>query len=317
MADARGTPAPWPMEPFRVGKITAALLAFVHAAILAYHLNELPPAVSPPDINAAATDLTDLATAAAAAAHPLFTPEQLSQHTTKPILLAILGDVFDVTTGATHYAKGSSYAHFAGRDASRAFATGDNTASGLTDDVSGLDDEALHSIGSWHSFFANHGTYTRAGRVIGRHYHSDGSPTHAFPREALEQAAAEEAERKRRRPQCNSRWSANEGSEVWCSVKSGGIERDWIGVPRRYTESLDPAAQGSRGDGGSGGGGSGGGVGGASPEQCVCLAPEEAARTREMPVPYLALYPGCSPDAERCIKTPPPSTRLPSSVDVG
>jgi hypothetical protein len=49
------------MEPFRVGKITAALLAFVHAAILAYHLNDLPPAVSPPDINAAATDLTDLA----------------------------------------------------------------------------------------------------------------------------------------------------------------------------------------------------------------------------------------------------------------
>ena len=98
-------------------------------------------------------------------------------------------------------------------------------------------------------------------------------------------------------------------------MKSGGIERDWIGVPRRYIESWDPAAQGSRGDGGSGGGGSGGGGsggggGGASPEQCVCLAPEEAARTREVPVPYLALYPGCSPDAERCIKTPPSRASL-------
>ena len=56
----------------------------------------------------------------------LFTAVELAQQTGKrKLLLAILGDVFDVSTGAKHYARGSAYGHFVGRDASRAFATGD------------------------------------------------------------------------------------------------------------------------------------------------------------------------------------------------
>ncbi|KAL0924365.1 hypothetical protein M5K25_005182 [Dendrobium thyrsiflorum] len=44
-----------------------------------------------------------------------------------PILLGILGSVFDVTKGKSHYGPGGGYHHFAGRDASRAFASGNFT----------------------------------------------------------------------------------------------------------------------------------------------------------------------------------------------
>jgi hypothetical protein len=42
---------------------------------------------------------------------------------TKPILLAINGTIYDVTTGARHYGPGGSYHRLAGADASRAFVT--------------------------------------------------------------------------------------------------------------------------------------------------------------------------------------------------
>ena len=62
------------------------------------------------------------------AAEVLFTPDQLAAYNAegegRTIYLSILGDVFDVTAGAQHYAKGQAYHHFAGADASRAFATG-------------------------------------------------------------------------------------------------------------------------------------------------------------------------------------------------
>lgn len=44
-------------------------------------------------------------------------------------------------------------------------------------------------------------------------------------------------------PPCNSEWKKDTGGRVWCSTKSGGVTRDWVGVPRIYT---DPTARGSR-----------------------------------------------------------------------
>lgn len=41
--------------------------------------------------------------------------------------LSILGEVFDVSKGAKHYGRGGGYQGFTGRDASRAFVTGDFT----------------------------------------------------------------------------------------------------------------------------------------------------------------------------------------------
>ena len=40
---------------------------------------------------------------------------------------SILGKVFDVSKGAKHYGKGGAYRGFTGRDASRAFVSGDFT----------------------------------------------------------------------------------------------------------------------------------------------------------------------------------------------
>jgi hypothetical protein len=36
-----------------------------------------------------------------------------------------LGTVYDVSAGATYYGKGTGYSHFAGRDGTAAFVTGD------------------------------------------------------------------------------------------------------------------------------------------------------------------------------------------------
>ena len=86
-------------------------------------------------------------------------------------------------------------------------------------------------------------------------------------------------------PDCNSRWTQATGSEVWCTLKSGGVERAWVGVPRLYNPSVDPALP-TIGDN----------SGTAQQERCVCAPPDEVAKTP----PYLREYPGCDPASERC-----------------
>jgi hypothetical protein len=76
----------------------------------------------------------------------VFSPEQLAAGSPgggggaeagdSPLLLAILGDVFDVSAGAQHYGPGASYECFVGRDASKAFVSGQFEGEGLTDDLS-------------------------------------------------------------------------------------------------------------------------------------------------------------------------------------
>ena len=49
--------------------------------------------------------------------------------------------------------------------------------------------------------------------------------------------AKEKKEQKRENhqifPPCNSEWSQEKGHRVWCTKLSGGIKRNWVGVPRR------------------------------------------------------------------------------------
>jgi len=40
-------------------------------------------------------------------------------------------------------------------------------------------------------------------------------------------------------PPCNVEWSEKNGTNVWCSNRSGGIERDWTGYPVLFKESAD------------------------------------------------------------------------------
>ncbi|CAI5529046.1 unnamed protein product [Closterium sp. Naga37s-1] len=80
-------------------------------------------------------------------ADKLWSAEELAKYngSTKglPLLLGILGDVFDVTKGRKHYGKGQGYNHFAGRDATRAFVSGNFSGVGLTDDLTGLSGDGL------------------------------------------------------------------------------------------------------------------------------------------------------------------------------
>ena len=76
------------------------------------------------------------------------------------------------------------------------------------------------------------------GKLAGRYFNLDGSPTPYYRQlqewmlGAKNDAQSVENEKKIF-PPCNSEWNADTGQRVWCTKKSGGIQRDWVGVPRK------------------------------------------------------------------------------------
>ncbi|NWI51080.1 NEUFC protein, partial [Calyptomena viridis] len=205
------------------------------------------------------------------------------------LYLALLGQVFDVQRGRRHYGPGGAYSGLAGRDATRAFATGDFTPAGLVDDVSALSPQELLSIQGWLSFYRDN--YDPVGKLVGRFYDENGSPTEALreAEAAIEEALkfqAESEERKQQFPPCNSEWSSAKGTRVWCSRQSGGVSRDWAGVPRKLYQ---PGSKGS---------------------PCVCVRstgppwghPHSQHSSRgDLDNPHLQEYEGCHPLAEQCV----------------
>lgn len=206
------------------------------------------------------------------------------------LYLAILGQVFDVSKGAKHYGPGASYQGLAGRDASRAFVSGDFSHAGLVDDVSGLSPARMLGLHDWLSFYQR--DYAYVGKLVGRFYDEQGRPTGALREveEALvlgHKAKEEKELQKQRFPPCNSEWSANSGSRVWCGKRSGGVERDWVGVPRLLFAP------------------------GSSPS-CVCVrttgppsdgpaASSEHPNAGDLEHPGLKPYRECPPLAESCV----------------
>ncbi|KAJ1732000.1 hypothetical protein LPJ61_002254 [Coemansia biformis] len=100
----------------------------------------------------------------------VFTPVELRQYDGTspglPILLAIEGDVYDVTLGSGFYGPGSPYSLFAGRDATRAFGTNClSRKDHLTHDTRGLTQGELAGIKGWHALFDNHQRYVKVGVV--------------------------------------------------------------------------------------------------------------------------------------------------------
>jgi len=83
----------------------------------------------------------------------------------KPIYIAIDGDVFDVSSSRHTYGPGGSYYSMAGIDAARSFATG-CFATHRTHDLRGLTDQELKSIEGWKRFFTDHKSYFKVGRVL-------------------------------------------------------------------------------------------------------------------------------------------------------
>ncbi|KAM6337763.1 neuferricin isoform 1-T1 [Alca torda] len=226
--------------------------------------------------------------------HRLLSAAELARHRGAEgepgLYLAVLGRVFDVERGRRHYGPGGAYSGLAGRDATRAFATGDFTPVGLVDDVSGLSPGEMLAIQSWLSFYTDN--YDPVGKLVGRFYDENGAPTEALRQAeaAIEEALkfkAESEQKKQQFPPCNSEWSSAKGSRFWCSRQSGGVSRDWAGVPRKLYR---PGSRGSH---------------------CVCVRttgppwgqPDSTQHSDrgDLDNPHLEEYDGCHPLAEQCV----------------
>uniref|UniRef100_A0A8C1TDP9 Neuferricin n=1 Tax=Cyprinus carpio TaxID=7962 RepID=A0A8C1TDP9_CYPCA len=213
----------------------------------------------------------------------MLTEDELSLYNggenSKGLYLAILGQVFDVEKGRKHYGPGGGYHFFTGKDASRAFITGDFTEAGLTSDVSDFTDSQIVALYDWLSFYQR--DYTPVGKLIGRFYTESGQPTdallhvEAFLTEGLKKKAQAQSEMQLY-PACNSEWSEASGGRVWCSTMSGGIHRDWVGVPRML---FSPGSGHSR---------------------CVCIRLSDPVHAENR---NLREYKDCPPQAESCRTT--------------
>ena len=170
----------------------------------------------------------------------LFTAEVLQQYdgrdAEKGVYLSFLGIVYDVTRGIKHYGPGGTYSVFAGRDASRAFVTGNFDVDQVQDDVTDLDTAAFSGIREWAQFYQK--DYGAIGRLVGSYYDPSGCPTSKWEKvqatfKELDRQAAEKKRDDAKYPPCNSEWSQDtKVTRFWCTDMSGGVQRAWTGVPR-------------------------------------------------------------------------------------
>ncbi|EIM88392.1 cytochrome b5 [Stereum hirsutum FP-91666 SS1] len=114
----------------------------------------------------------------------------------KPLYLAIDGDVFDVSDNRRVYGPGGSYHIMAGKDAARAFGTG-CFQTHQTHDLRGLTESELRGVNHWKSFFKDHKSYHKIGRV--QHPPIDPAspiPEHCNPKEAKKDDSAADGKKK-------------------------------------------------------------------------------------------------------------------------
>eukprot|EP00897_Mesotaenium_endlicherianum_P008126 jgi/Mesen1/7341/ME000377S06555 len=190
-----------------------------------------------------------------------------------PLLLAFAGEVYDVSKGSQHYGLDESYHHFAAKDASRAFVTGEFKG-GLTDDLSGLTHQQYDSVRTWRDFYKK--TYTYVGRLAGRFYDVHGRPTREWSQlqaniEKATRALADQEALEKRFPSCNSRWSQAEGGQVWCES----------GFPRKVFRTASATSKGG------------------GQMRCACF------QESQLGAPDQRLYDDCHPTATTCITSPP------------
>ena len=226
----------------------------------------------------------------------IFTKESLKEYDGstegKGPYLAVLGQVFDVSSKPETYSPNGGYGFFSGRDGSRAFVTGEFNEEGLVDEVSGLTSQDYLGLAEWIEFY--HKDYTYVGKVVGRFYDSEGRET-PYKREVDGWVAEAKKDREEREaekqmfPSCNSEWSKAKGHRVWCTNKSGGVNRPWIGRPRQLY------LPGRR-------------------ERCACVKDVGPPSTDPSDVgpnvgdlrnPHVREYDGCDPKATSCQLRPP------------
>uniref|UniRef100_A0A183CD85 Cytochrome b5 heme-binding domain-containing protein n=1 Tax=Globodera pallida TaxID=36090 RepID=A0A183CD85_GLOPA len=222
---------------------------------------------------------------------PIFTSDRLALHdgsdSSKPIYLAILGQVFDVDKGRKHYGMGGGYHFFAGKDATRTFVSGDFSSSGDCSDASELSESELLSVQDWITFYERE--YRLVGLLDGAYYDRRGRPTEKLRQvhKRMEKAKQWKADQLREQsvfPPCNSEWKKGVGGRVWCTSKSGGMARDWVGVPRKL---FNP---------------------GFKEHKCVCVknfgpslrSPDVDTGRGDLDHPSLVGYEECAPDSNSC-----------------
>ncbi|KAG4991583.1 hypothetical protein JHK82_025094 [Glycine max] len=81
----------------------------------------------------------------------------------KPLLMAIKGQIYDVSQSRMFYGPGGPYALFAGKDASRALAKMSFEEKDLTGDISGLGPFELEALQDWEYKFMS--KYVKVGTV--------------------------------------------------------------------------------------------------------------------------------------------------------
>ncbi|KAG6716780.1 hypothetical protein I3842_04G065300 [Carya illinoinensis] len=122
------------------------------------------------------------------------TEEELKQYDgsdpAKPLLMAIKGQIYDVSQSRVFYGPGGPYALFAGKDASRALAKMSFEEKDLTGDVSGLGPFELDALQDWEYKFMS--KYVKVGSVKSAVV-TDGAPTEE-PAESRDRDVAEPAE---------------------------------------------------------------------------------------------------------------------------
>lgn len=106
-----------------------------------------------------------------------------------------------------------------------------------------LTPQEIYSIHQWKQFYDK--DYTFVGLLVGRFYGNDGEKTEYMEKveEQIEIAIAEKERLQKIRvkyPPCNIEWKLETGTRVWCTNKSGGIDRDFIGMPRKFFEVGQP-----------------------------------------------------------------------------
>ncbi|XP_050442178.1 neuferricin [Adelges cooleyi] len=154
------------------------------------------------------------------------------------IYLSFLGIVFDVTMGRKFYGPGGSYHSFAGRDASRSYITGLFDKEHITDHVLDMKPDDFIALDTWTSTYKK--KYSEIGKLVGRYYDSSGKETdyNKLLQEKIKLAKdAKQAEKQKMNiyPNCNLEYSnETKMSKVWCTTLSGGVKRNWTGVPRKF-----------------------------------------------------------------------------------
>ena len=92
----------------------------------------------------------------------------------KPLLMAIKGQIYDVSQSRMFYGPGGPYALFTGKDASRALAKMSFEEKDLTGDISGLGPFEVDALQDWEYKFM--GKYVKVGTIKKTVPVTDGPP---------------------------------------------------------------------------------------------------------------------------------------------